>query len=437
MAELFDRDEFFDAFVQAMGRPRRPLALLGAGTSVDAGYPDWNGLLAALKEKAKGMIPHKHEIFVENLKDPAWEAEEYRRIIGEDAFCDVIGSMFSPRGQVGNVLRVISQMGFRHILTTNYDSCIEQAFNNRLRVVEWTHEADLREFFVDLSADPEIPYLLYLHGRYDDPAKVILTESSYAARYVRSDEARSKLLALFLTQPVVFIGFSVTDPDINHLMREVNAKLGTGKPQHFALIGYDRPDEKEFIRNRFQGKFGIAPVFYHITKGPGSHRGLVDLLSAVHQVIHGRALELGADAIDVAAVADLAGADAVAPLHDPLDQQKGRWGGRPDQNGRVLRVANAQPHPQGEKQLDVLEFDLIVEAESKDGKPLEGEVTFHLHQTFHPSVWPVPVEDGRAVLRVDEAYGAFTVGAQTDGGATTLELDLAHEESLPQWFRER
>lgn len=439
MSECFERGPDFDALVETMRRPRRPLALLGAGTSVDSGYPDWNRLLGILESKATGLISHKYGAFLRTLNDPAWQAEEYRRIIGEHAFCGVIASEFGPRGAVGGALRVVAQLGFRHLLTTNYDACIERAYEEqgtRLRVLDWAEDANLRQFFLDLAADPADPHLLYLHGRYYDPAKIILTESSYASRYVRSDDARSKLFAIFLTQPVVFIGFSVNDPDFNHLMREVNARLGMGKPQHFALIGYEVEEQQQLIRSRFLGKYGIAPVFYRITRNPDgteSHRCLVELLAAVHHAAHGRAPTLVA--APAAPQAPVPGSeDTPALLLDPLDQQKGRWGGHAERNGRVLRLRRleeSEKHP-GE----ALAFDLVVEP-SDGGLPLSGEVIFHLHQTFPKQVQTVTVEDGRAVLRITAAYGAFTVGAQADGGSTQLELDLAQDPQLPEWFRAR
>ena len=69
-------------------------------------------------------------------------------------------------------------------------------------------------------------------------------------------------------------------------------------------------------------------------------------------------------------------------------------------------------------------------------RPLSGQVEFHLHPTFSPSIRTVGVKDGKATLEL-EGYGAFTVGAKVDGGATRLELDLAKIAEAPKAFRER
>jgi hypothetical protein len=280
-----------------------------------------------------------------------------------------------------------------------------------------------------------------LHGRYYEPANVVLTETSYASRYVRSDDANRKLFAILITQPVVFIGFSVSDPDLNHLMREVNARLGIGTPQHFALMGFEVEEQRELIKNRFERKYGIQPVFYRIlreTDGSENHGNLLVLLNELEKQIDGtaaqpegsttkrtttearkRLYELETRRRDVKPESS-----SVRPL-DPLDQQKGRWGGKPEYNQRRVRTENiveSRTH-------NFCSFDLVVEPIGSAAPPLTGEVIFHLHQTFHPDTIVRKARDGQARLEI-KGYGAFTVGIEADGGTTKLELDLERVSAM-------
>jgi SIR2-like domain len=444
----YEADANYRALVQVMKCKPRPLALLGAGTSVDSGYPDWNRLLAMLEERAQGVSP-KYQTFLRELHDPAWQAEEYRRFIGEHAFRSLIASEFAPKkGKIGPILHAIVRLKFRHMLTTNYDSCIEDAYREagaKLEVADWTEETNMRRFFFDLYRDGVTPYLVYLHGRYYDPANVILTESSYASRYVRSDDAQRKLFAILITQPVVFIGFSVNDPDLNHLMREVNARLGGGTTQHFALMGVVVEDQRLLIQNRFEGKYGIKPVFYRVNRaadGSENHSDLLVLLDRLQIDVFGQ--QLGEVERQVEPVADedkesKVRARAAAPVSDqqgiaprpidPLDEQKGRWGGKAESNHRRLKVENIIENQHS------CTFDLVVEPTKDAPTQLEGNVIFHLHQTFHPATRFVKVEGGQARLKLS-AYGAFTVGVQADGDSTQLELDLSQIADFPRWFKE-
>lgn len=116
---------------------------------------------------------------------------------------------------------------------------------------------------------------------------------------------------------------------------------------------------------------------------------------------------------------------------DPDDPEKGQWGdsvapGR-ELSAVVTEIAN-----------DWYSIDLQVrEVPSTVVIPaLKGEVVFHLHPSFPEATQRVPVVDGRAAIRVF-GWGAFTVGAEADGGQTRLELDLAADPSFPAPFRAR
>jgi hypothetical protein len=69
-------------------------------------------------------------------------------------------------------------------------------------------------------------------------------------------------------------------------------------------------------------------------------------------------------------------------------------------------------------------------------KPLQGEVTFFLHDTFPEPVQTVTATNGEAVLEI-ASWGAFTVGAVADGGDTKLELDLSTLSDAPAEWRNR
>lgn len=122
------------------------------------------------------------------------------------------------------------------------------------------------------------------------------------------------------------------------------------------------------------------------------------------------------------------------PPADPDDPHKGRFGGAPTANDRML-VALL-----GGFEHEWLDLTLTV-AGSAD-RPLKGSVWFNLHPTFKPDRVRVEAEAtsdapwGVARLKIG-AWGAFTVGVECDDGATRLELDLATLPDAPQAFRER
>ncbi|WP_141688472.1 pYEATS domain-containing protein [Bradyrhizobium paxllaeri] len=115
----------------------------------------------------------------------------------------------------------------------------------------------------------------------------------------------------------------------------------------------------------------------------------------------------------------------------PDDLQKGRWGGRPERNGRRLEAKIGE--------VDRESFDVDLTVLSTDGSLLEGPVLFHLHDSFpRKTIYIRRIREGSsAVLEEVNAYGTFTVGAQVktaDGRWTGLELDLVNLQGLPRRF---
>jgi hypothetical protein len=120
-----------------------------------------------------------------------------------------------------------------------------------------------------------------------------------------------------------------------------------------------------------------------------------------------------------------------APIRNPGDLQKDRWGGAAERRGRRLSAAIRDVED------DTLFFDLIVS--SIDGSVLQGPVLFHLHDTFpRKTIHIRRIREGQsAVLEEVSAYGTFTVGAQVktaDGRWIGLEFDLASLPDVPARF---
>jgi hypothetical protein len=262
--------------------------------------------------------------------------------------------------------------------------------------------------------------VIHLHGRADQPGTVVLTHRDYVARYVATSEYVEKLSVLFATLRLVFIGFSLDDPDLKFILRQVNSRFGTGDVQNYAILGFphEMDTQTQVERERLERQFGIVSVFYDDANG---HAALAEVLRAL------------APPSEEKAVLEVAKPEPAPVLTSDdiwnTDPNKNNFGGSPERSGRRLRV-----HDHKEEGGGVHSFHLSVEA-LPDAPPLTGTVTFYLHPTFPWPTVEVPVEDGKATLKV-RASGAFTVGAVCENPEVRLELDLATVvEVLPAEFR--
>lgn len=431
-------------------------AFVGAGVSKQAGLPLWPELLeemAAIIEQEGGNNQGLSAV----LRNPdlLWRAEVLRDQLTELAMYDnFLRKRFSAPLQKGqDVFRTLVSLNFRHFLTTNYDTFLEQSLrelNAPIHEFDWKNRQECRHFLLRYLT-PQFPKsVIHIHGRADQPSTIVLSHSSYVQQYVQTSEYVEKLTVLFATLRIVFIGFSLNDPDLVFILRQVNSRFGTGDVQHFAILGLNRSDEcqAEIERDRLSCQFGIEPIFYDTANG---HAALRDVFAELggprERPSVNRPLTLPSSpqipSFGSFAPPPVAPAPAANPPNDPAesplmapavatwnsDPHKGKFGGAAEDRGRTrrLRVEYVK-----EKSPGLHAIQLIVE--SLKAPSLSGRVTFYLHPTFPRSVMEVVASEGRAIIPVD-AYGAFTAGVECDNGATRLELDLAEESALPESFR--
>lgn len=436
--------EAFDEVANVI-RTRRALAMVGAGVSRGLRYPDWQELLDAMHARLD-KAPDRAQRASRYLKafgDQLWRAEEYRRRLGTDYFAFLSDTFKQDRG-TNSTTRAIVKLPFRHIFTTNYDSSLERAAREvrrrPLRSVRWDREEELLEFLYRFH-EPSFRRLVYVHGHWDSPTSIVLSDADYTARYVRTEGASKRLFALFAMQRFVFFGFSLSDPDLSAIMREVNVAVGSkDKARHFAFIGLGARDDREVHRSRMLLKFGIQPIFYDARDG---HQALDVLLGAlltgacaqspqparppVRSRAAGRTLR--------GVVADAERTLVPRPLpplprvSDPTDPQKDRFGGLSARDNWVLSAAVT------ESTEDDGWYEIRLDVRSKDSRiPLQGPVRFHLHDTFVTPLRTVRSKGGAATLEL-RAYGAFTVGVELVHPKVRLELDLSELKSAPREFR--
>lgn len=278
-----------DELVEAL-RPGTALALVGAGSSARVGYPLWSGLLermaARIVEDDPLAQPRIDALSAE--ADLLWKAEELRRMLGADRYAELIRSLFGPEEAAFDEFhRDLVALPFRHVLTTNYDAVLEQAHaavfrRSRALAVCWSEAANVRDL-VQRIGDPQFGRrYVYLHGRFDNPDSIVLTERDYTERYVRASDTWPKLFALLASQRVVSIGFSLSDLDLMGVFRAVKAHMGPGEPRHFAILPHDPHKETGTTRLRLQGKYGIRPVFYRWSR---HHEGLCAIVRALRAAL--------------------------------------------------------------------------------------------------------------------------------------------------------
>jgi hypothetical protein len=169
----------------------------------------------------------------------------------------------------------------------------------------------------------------------------------------------------------------------------------------------------------------LVPFLKSLTLPGGTVLEFKDKLEQVEkkvELIEDRGLLPGRSAPNVHRSMSNDGRTSSSGKHEwATDPNKGKFGGSSRANGRILE-ASLKPAVGPDGAACVVRFRVRSTTKSR---PLEGQVTFYLHPTFGRwSEYEVLVVNGIAKDKIT-SWGAFTIGAVADDGATRLELDLA------------
>lgn len=105
----------------------------------------------------------------------------------------------------------------RMIITTNYDNFIETRFQKKINV----HIGNKGLF----NSPGELGELYKIHGSIDDPNSIIITTEDYKQAKRNSAIINAKILSSLVESPILFMGYSLTDENIQSLLRDLSKNM--------------------------------------------------------------------------------------------------------------------------------------------------------------------------------------------------------------------
>ncbi|RKU12498.1 hypothetical protein C6503_17055 [Candidatus Poribacteria bacterium] len=275
--------------------------IVGAGSSARVGYVTWNDLLEELEDLANRCGTGLDQTqkgddlaYAEAIKSHIEKTDD----IGK--YYDLLYELFQPNAQAYDEFhRLLIDLPFRGIITTNYDIVLEAALlgkrdeaereGRQIRPIDGVPlvigpDAPrlIHEFLLARNNDPHIPQrIAHLHGLYRYRESIILSSEDYVENYglrVKKNGEdqgnedrwtlhRKLLWAVLATRRVVFVGFSMEDPYFEKMLEIVSTDLwGWNKSIHFAIMGISAGDIKDSRdkADRLKSKYGVDTVFYEV-----------------------------------------------------------------------------------------------------------------------------------------------------------------------------
>ena len=306
------------------------ILIVGAGSSARVGYVTWDGLLEELEDLAEqhGCDFEKDE--EKRVIQPLEYAEDIKSHIRDKTgdlgrYYAMLDQLFKPKSPAYDEFhRLLIDLPFRGILTTNYDIVLEAALlgkkNEAEREGRQIRPIDggplvigpdaprlIHEFLLARNNDPHIPQrIAHLHGIYRYRESIILSSEDYIKNYgLRGKKNgedqgnedrwtfhRKLLWAVLATRRVVFVGFSMEDPYFNEMLEIVSNDLWVwNKSIHFAIMGISAEDKADIQDSKdkadiFKSKYGIETVFYEVVEK--SHKRLEDIFADIKKQCENR-----------------------------------------------------------------------------------------------------------------------------------------------------
>ncbi len=261
------------------------ILLLGAGASYDC--RDKHGNRPPLGKKLAELIAKR--FLGDGYEDTPLDQVSELAISETDILTvqEYVKQIFDPF-QPSESHHRLTTFRWRAISTTNYDLVVERAYaknsDSPQALVPFVSNGEN----VDrkIRSNNDLQYLK-LHGcisriTISDPPLILTTDQYVQYRQYRS-RLFSRLKELASDRPIVFVGYTIQDPNIRKLLLELDQDINDGRPRYFSVLPTFTDVEKRFWEQK-----KITPIV-------GTFANFIDKIdSAIGSVFRGLSARRGA-----------------------------------------------------------------------------------------------------------------------------------------------
>lgn len=255
---------------------------IGSGISVWSGLPSWFGLIKELAEFLNDEgYPHE-AILNEATSNLLAAAGLGVQQLSKQQFKTFIRKACRVgESEPQKIHEKIVNLGPRSYITTNYDKLLEESLriykkDNSFQVVTNRQPIDCASIVQIRARD----FIFKPHGDIDDTESIILTHEQYRKLYGERNHTLKALETILLTRPIVYIGFSLNDPDFLNIKDNIENTFKGGGQQHYAIMA-DINDEK---KKYYLDNFGIRIINYNTKELPDGTRDYSSLLDLLDNI---------------------------------------------------------------------------------------------------------------------------------------------------------
>ncbi|MGF6761464.1 hypothetical protein P3T24_001777 [Paraburkholderia sp. GAS33] len=221
----------------------QPIIFVGSGFSKRYAHgPSWEALLTELadtcpliehglayfKQKYDGDLTMIGSVFAQHYFEWAWSKEGrahfpdrlFEANVPKDAYLKHIAaqrlgalSTTAADQALQDELVELKRLGPHAVITTNYDNLLEPLFPEYEVVVGQN---------VFRQSSLVVGEIFKIHGSISDPHSMVLTKEDYDVFNRDKKYLSAKLLTYFAEHPLLFIGYSASDPNIKNVLYDMS-----------------------------------------------------------------------------------------------------------------------------------------------------------------------------------------------------------------------
>lgn len=233
--------ELYDEMIKQIVKARDDDSLIlfiGAGISANSNLPTWSKLIEELK-KDLGLSDN------DNL-DYLKIAQIYYDTFGQQVYLQKIEELFKifPSPKPNKIHDLILKIDPKHIITTNYDSLMEQAARQK------------GLSYNVIAKDTDIPYvssnryIIKMHGDLQNK-NIVLKESDYQDYEQNFPMISTLIKSLIMNNTILFIGYSINDSTFNAIYRMISNRLAShAKHSYFYTPEYQNNLLVTYYKNK-------------------------------------------------------------------------------------------------------------------------------------------------------------------------------------------
>ncbi len=229
-----------DSFIKRFSKEveeRNAAVFAGAGLSVGAGFVNWSELLREIADDLRLSVDKEHDL----VSLAQYHLNE--RGANRDGLNRAIIEHFLNEAEVTENHHTLSRLPIASYWTTNYDGLIEKALRDAGKIPDVKHTKDHLPRTV-----PNRDAVVYkMHGDAESPNDAVIAKDDYQTYMQKRGPFVTALAGELVSKTFLFIGFSFSDPNLDHILGRIRSELGSCQRTHYCLLRKEQRNEEDAV----------------------------------------------------------------------------------------------------------------------------------------------------------------------------------------------